>query len=211
GAGGGGGVLMASRRVTRPQLGESVHEGTISRWLVKPGDRVVEFEPMLEVDTDKVNAEVPAPVTGILREILAREGETVAAGAEIAVVELQGDAEAPATVELRPEDARPVQPAAVAPPTPSTAAPVVSKAGGEQRYRPGVLRRGEEGGVALGQVGGPGLGGRVTKRAVRQFVEAHRGGAAAAAPASPARPPTPAPTARPSPPAAPVPPPPVRP
>src|SRR5690242_10207306 len=74
-------------RVTMPQLGESVHEGTISKWLVKPGDRVVEFEPMLEVDTDKVNAEVPAPVSGILREILAKEGETVQAGAEIAVVE----------------------------------------------------------------------------------------------------------------------------
>src|SRR6266568_2178021 len=70
-----------------PQLGESVHEGTISKWLVKPGDKVVEFEPMLEVDTDKVNAEVPAPVSGILREILAKEGDTVQAGAEIAVVE----------------------------------------------------------------------------------------------------------------------------
>ncbi|MFI5284145.1 MAG: biotin/lipoyl-containing protein, partial [Candidatus Dormibacterales bacterium] len=75
-------------RVVMPQLGESVHEGTISRWLVKPGDRVVEFEPMLEVDTDKVSAEVPAPVSGVLREILAREGQTVQAGAEIAVVEL---------------------------------------------------------------------------------------------------------------------------
>jgi 2-oxoisovalerate dehydrogenase E2 component (dihydrolipoyl transacylase) len=74
-------------RVVMPQLGESVHEGTISKWLVKPGDKVVEFEPMLEVDTDKVNAEVPAPVSGILREILAKEGETVQAGAEIAVVE----------------------------------------------------------------------------------------------------------------------------
>ena len=64
-----------------PQLGESVHEGTISKWLVKPGDRVVEFEPMLEVDTDKVSAEVPAPVTGVLKEILAKEGQTVQAGA----------------------------------------------------------------------------------------------------------------------------------
>jgi 2-oxoisovalerate dehydrogenase E2 component (dihydrolipoyl transacylase) len=79
-------------RVVMPQLGESVHEGTISRWLVKVGDKVVEFEPMLEVDTDKVNAEVPAPVTGILREILAKEGETVQAGAEIAVVEVGADA-----------------------------------------------------------------------------------------------------------------------
>src|SRR5438552_2232614 len=91
-------------RVVMPQLGESVHEGTISRWLVQPGDQLVEFEPMLEVDTDKVNAEVPAPVTGKLKEILAKEGETVKAGAEIAVVEVDG--EAPATVELKAEDAK---------------------------------------------------------------------------------------------------------
>jgi 2-oxoisovalerate dehydrogenase E2 component (dihydrolipoyl transacylase) len=83
--------MAKTTRVVMPQLGESVHEGTISKWLVKPGDKVVEFEPMLEVDTDKVNAEVPAPVTGILREILAKEGETVQAGAEIAVVELSSD------------------------------------------------------------------------------------------------------------------------
>jgi 2-oxoisovalerate dehydrogenase E2 component (dihydrolipoyl transacylase) len=82
------------KRVVMPQLGESVHEGTISKWLVKPGDKVVEFEPMLEVDTDKVSAEVPAPVTGILKEILAKEGETVQAGAEIAVVEIGGDSAA---------------------------------------------------------------------------------------------------------------------
>ena len=85
-----------TKRVVMPQLGESVHEGTISQWLVKPGDKVVEFEPMLEVDTDKVSAEVPAPVTGILREILAKEGQTVQAGAEIAVVEVGGDGEAAA-------------------------------------------------------------------------------------------------------------------
>ena len=97
-----------------PQLGESVHEGTISKWLVKPGDKVVEFEPMLEVDTDKVNAEVPAPVTGILREILAKEGETVQAGAEIAVVEVGSDGK---------ESATPEAPA----PAPATAAPKVSE------------------------------------------------------------------------------------
>src|SRR5215472_3453263 len=94
-------------RVIMPQLGESVHEGTISRWLVKPGDRVEEFEPMLEVDTDKVNAEVPAPVTGTLKEILAQEGETVSAGAEIAVVEVEGDGEVAERTELRADDARP--------------------------------------------------------------------------------------------------------
>src|SRR6266568_5035292 len=86
--------MATTTRVVMPQLGESVHEGTISKWLVKPGDKVVEFEPMLEVDTDKVSAEVPAPVTGILKEILAKEGQTVQAGSEIAVVELAAAGEA---------------------------------------------------------------------------------------------------------------------
>ena len=96
-----------------PQLGESVHEGTISKWLVQPGDKVIEFEPMLEVDTDKVSAEVPAPVTGILREILAKEGQTVQAGAEIAVVEVDGDASAttgPETTAPAPVRAAPKTP-----------------------------------------------------------------------------------------------------
>src|ERR1700687_6233945 len=108
GSAGPGGVLMAkTTRVVMPQLGESVHEGTISKWLVKVGDKVVEFEPMLEVDTDKVNAEVPAPVTGILREILAKEGETVQAGAEIAVVEVGGNgADAPEGIPSPPSGER---------------------------------------------------------------------------------------------------------
>src|SRR5437660_12004681 len=113
------GFLMANTtRVVMPQLGESVHEGTISKWLVKPGDKVVEFEPMLEVDTDKVSAEVPAPVSGILREILAKEGETVQAGAEIAVVETgDGAATAPAPVPTPRERVgeRAVEEVAIAP------------------------------------------------------------------------------------------------
>ena len=206
---------MASTRVTMPQLGESVHEGTISRWLVKPGDQVVEFEPMLEVDTDKVNAEVPAPVTGVLKEILAKEGETVSAGAEIAVVELDGDVEAPATVELRAEDARPIEDRTAAAPqaAPVAAAPAppaapAARDGGEHRYSPGVLLLAEETGVDLLQVHGTGLGGRVTKRDVRQYVEAKSASAAPAArprPAAPAAPSAPAaPPAGPAAPAAPV-------
>jgi 2-oxoisovalerate dehydrogenase E2 component (dihydrolipoyl transacylase) len=108
-----------TKRVVMPQLGESVHEGTISKWLVKPGDKVVEFEPMLEVDTDKVSAEVPAPVTGILKEILAKEGETVQAGAEIAVVEVGGDGAAP---EPEPEP-EPESKAAAPAAEPKAAAP----------------------------------------------------------------------------------------
>ena len=74
-------------KVTMPQLGESVAEGTIGKWLKQPGDHVDKYEPLVEVITDKVNAEVPSPFEGILREILAEEGATVPNNAEIAVIE----------------------------------------------------------------------------------------------------------------------------
>jgi 2-oxoisovalerate dehydrogenase E2 component (dihydrolipoyl transacylase) len=138
--------MAKTTRVVMPQLGESVHEGTISKWLVKPGDKVVEFEPMLEVDTDKVSAEVPSPVSGILREILAQEGQTVQAGAEIAVVEVGADGEVASAPEAVPSPLRgegqgegraqpkpsaaktetasqPVAPAAPAAPSPAPGAP----------------------------------------------------------------------------------------
>ena len=88
-------------KVTMPQLGESVAEGTIGRWLKQPGDTVAKYEPLLEVITDKVNAEVPSPFAGVLKEILAEEGAVVPNDAEIAVIEtedeaLAGGTEAPA-------------------------------------------------------------------------------------------------------------------
>ncbi|HEY8864941.1 MAG TPA: dihydrolipoamide acetyltransferase family protein [Candidatus Dormibacteraeota bacterium] len=140
--------MAKTTRVVMPQLGESVHEGTISKWLVKVGDKVVEFEPMLEVDTDKVNAEVPAPVTGILREILAKEGETVQAGAEIAVVEVgtngsdASDGKATATPEApAPAPAVAAQKPAATPeaPAPEAAAEAVpSPPSGERVSERGV-------------------------------------------------------------------------
>jgi pyruvate/2-oxoglutarate dehydrogenase complex dihydrolipoamide acyltransferase (E2) component len=88
-------------KVTMPQLGESVAEGTIGRWLKQPGDTVEKYEPLLEVITDKVNAEVPSPFAGVLKEILVQEGDTVPNNAEIAVIETAddgaGQAEAAAT------------------------------------------------------------------------------------------------------------------
>src|SRR5438046_8252751 len=86
-------------KVTMPQLGESVAEGTIGKWLKQPGDHVDKYEPLLEVITDKVNAEVPSPFEGTLREILAEEGATVPNNAEIAVIETADDgaADAPAS------------------------------------------------------------------------------------------------------------------
>src|SRR3954462_15611989 len=79
-------------KVTMPQLGESVAEGTIGKWLKKPGDAVAKYEPLLEVITDKVNAEVPSPFEGVLREILVEEGATVPNNAEIAVIETADEA-----------------------------------------------------------------------------------------------------------------------
>ena len=168
-------------RVVMPQLGESVHEGTISKWLVKPGDKVVEFEPMLEVDTDKVNAEVPAPVSGILREILAKEGETVQAGAEIAVVETRdGTAEgvlptrgevAPKAPEgLEPKPVRRPDTKAAQPPAPPPAAPAPPPdGGGEHRFSPGVQMAASELNVDLSRVTGTGLGGPVTRKDVQDY------------------------------------------
>jgi 2-oxoisovalerate dehydrogenase E2 component (dihydrolipoyl transacylase) len=95
-------------KVTMPQLGESVAEGTIGRWLKQPGDTVAKYEPLLEVITDKVNAEVPSPFAGVLKEILAEEGATVPNDAEIAIIEtedeaLAGGTGAPAPVALEKE------------------------------------------------------------------------------------------------------------
>ena len=78
-------------KVTMPQLGESVAEGTIGKWLKQPGDHVAKYEPLLEVITDKVNAEVPSPFEGVLKEILAEEGATVPNNAEIAIIETADD------------------------------------------------------------------------------------------------------------------------
>jgi 2-oxoisovalerate dehydrogenase E2 component (dihydrolipoyl transacylase) len=196
---------MSVTRVTMPQLGESVHEGTISKWLVKPGDKVVEFEPMLEVDTDKVSAEVPAPVTGVLKEIIAKEGETVQAGAEIAVVEVDGDGAGPSPpsaekpkpepkAKAEPEPEREPAPKAAPAPAPSPTPKPSPEGKGtqpeiEHRYSPAVTMLADEKGVDLGQVSGTGIGGRVTKRDVRQFLES---GAKPAAPARPSPGPSPA-------------------
>src|SRR6185369_2127514 len=85
-------------KVQMPQLGESVAEGTIGKWLKKPGDHVAKYEPIVEVITDKVNAEVPSPYEGTLTEILVQEGDTVPNNTEIAVIEAAGEgAQAEAT------------------------------------------------------------------------------------------------------------------
>ena len=181
--------MANTTRVVMPQLGESVHEGTISKWLVKPGDKVVEFEPMLEVDTDKVSAEVPAPVTGVLKEILAKEGQTVQAGAEIAVVEVGGDGKVTATPEA-PAPSPKASSRGSAAGTPADAAPIsVEKhatveatelEGGEHRYSPAVQMLASELKVDLSQIPGTGLGGRITKKDVQEFATRAKSAPAAA-------------------------------
>jgi 2-oxoisovalerate dehydrogenase E2 component (dihydrolipoyl transacylase) len=186
-------------RVVMPQLGESVHEGTISKWLVKPGDKITEFEPMLEVDTDKVNAEVPAPVSGILREILAKEGETVQAGAEIAVVET-GDGTVTATPEApapapktEPEKPRPAAEAPQAAPKaaqqPQPQPDARKDETGEHRYSPGVQMAASELKVDLSKITGTGLGGRVTRKDVQEYAAKAKSAAPSAPPPTePAKP-----------------------
>jgi 2-oxoisovalerate dehydrogenase E2 component (dihydrolipoyl transacylase) len=178
-------------RVTMPQLGESVHEGTISKWLVKPGDKLVEFEPMMEVETDKVATEVPSPVTGILKEILAADGTTVPSGGEIAVVELEGANGASAPQAAAPAPAPEPEPTAEAKSQP---APEGDRSEtGEHRYSPAVRMLAEEKHVDLNAITGSGLGGRVTKKDVeaaaagRATAPAEQA-AAATAPAAPAQP-----------------------
>src|SRR5688500_17025899 len=135
-----------------PQLGESVAEGTIGKWLKKPGDAVAKYEPLLEVITDKVNAEVPSPYAGILGEILVEEGATVPNNADIAVIETADEAAAsggtpPAPVALEKEAAPSeadsggpaveVRAPATAAPTPvAEAAPVAPQKGAEPESAP---------------------------------------------------------------------------
>src|SRR5260221_10526145 len=98
--------------MTRPKLGESVAEGTIGKWLKKPGDHVDKYEPLLEVITDKVNAEVPSPYEGVLKEILVEEGATVPNNAEIAVIEEAGAGAAAETAPAPAQDTAAAQAAA---------------------------------------------------------------------------------------------------
>ncbi len=192
-------------KVTMPQLGESVAEGTIGKWLKQPGDHVDKYEPLVEVITDKVNAEVPSPFEGILREILAEEGATVPNNAEIAVIETASDG-----AEIAPA-ATPAAPTASAPaptPTPSPAptptstlspapTPAPAAADPDARMTPAVRRLLREHDLAAAQVVGTGGGGRITREDVLKVVEAIRTGSMApGAPASAAAPqarPTPAP------------------
>jgi pyruvate dehydrogenase E2 component (dihydrolipoamide acetyltransferase) len=193
--------------VIMPQMGESIFEGTITRWLKKPGDRVERDEPLFEISTDKVDAEIPAPSAGVLREIKVTEGQTVPIQTVVAVIDAAGasvaaaPAPAPAPAAQKPGAPK----VAAAPPSPATpapapaaasapAAPSPAKAGGNgQKIRssPLVRKIAKEHNVDLSSMEGSGAGGRISKKDILAAVES--GGAKpAAAPASSSAPFSPA-------------------
>jgi 2-oxoisovalerate dehydrogenase E2 component (dihydrolipoyl transacylase) len=161
---------MAS--VKMPQLGESITEGTIAKWLKQPGDQVKKYEGLVEVITDKVNAEVPSPMAGVLKEIKVKEGTTVTVGTEIAVIEESVPATAAATKQA------PTAPAPAAAVTQDSPSPTLGEGrggGSESRTRlsPAVRALIEEHRISdaeLSRIEGSGIGGRISKKDVEDFV-----------------------------------------
>jgi pyruvate dehydrogenase E2 component (dihydrolipoamide acetyltransferase) len=179
--------------IVMPQMGESIVEGTITKWLKKPGDKIQRDEPLFEISTDKVDAEIPAPASGVLQEIKVTEGTTVQVNTVVGTISADGDGAAvkpapekkAAPSATKPQTPAPAPqadgaPAAAAPPP---AAPAPKHDEDEHaRSSPLVRKIARENNVDLSQVEGTGLGGRITKQDIQAFIEA--GGASAQASAS---------------------------
>jgi 2-oxoglutarate dehydrogenase E2 component (dihydrolipoamide succinyltransferase) len=193
--------------VIMPQMGESVAEGTITKWLRKVGEPIGRDEPLFEISTDKVDAEIPSPAAGILSQILVKENETVAVNTVVAVIDGEGAALAAPAAEGEEEvPAPPAAPAAAIPPEPAATASIPTAAGGpsastapaEVRSSPLVRRIAHDYQVDLTQVRGTGLGGRISKKDILAYVEQRRSAAAgrvAAASMPSVQPPSPPPAA----------------
>jgi pyruvate dehydrogenase E2 component (dihydrolipoamide acetyltransferase) len=212
---------MARVEVPMPQMGESIAEGTVSVWLKKVGDRVERDEPIMEISTDKVDAEIPSPVAGVLAEVVVSEGQTVEVGTVVAFIETEAGAAAAAapsapTVDTGandhiqvPEDPPVTTRAAAAPAETGAGVPVAAASGSaaagaplgdgphtlEERLRtkstPLVRKIAAEHNVAVHQVPGTGRNGRVTKDDILKYVETQK-----AAPAVAGAPSAPTPPAR---------------
>ena len=185
---------MARVDVLMPQMGESIAEGTLSKWLKKVGDPVKRDEPLFEISTDKVDAEIPAPAAGVLAEIKVQEGQTVPVQTLVAILETEKGAAAPAPTKPEPPKAAEPKPPAPKPeppaPRPEAPAPARSGDGGgvqtaEQRLRtkstPLVRKIAAEHRVDISRIPGSGYAGRVTKQDILGYIER----APAAAPAIP--------------------------
>ena len=149
--------------IVMPQMGESIAEGTIVRWIKKVGDQVERDEPLFEITTDKVDAEIPSPAAGVLSEITVKEGETVAVNTVVGTIGQAGETPAP------PVDAP-------APATPARSPRAASRPaqrptnGRQQRSSPLVRRIARDHNVDIGQISGSGIGGRVTKHDILEFL-----------------------------------------
>src|SRR5882757_4149063 len=184
--------------IVMPQMGESIFEGTITKWLKKPGDQVERDEPLFEISTDKVDAEIPSPSAGVLKEIKVGEGQTVPIQTIVGVIDAAGSAVvASATAPGKPAVPAPAPAktpvaAAPAPAAPRPAAPAPAAApvapgpasSGSTSERihssPLVRRMAKEHGIDLSVVEGTGAGGRISKQDIEALIAA--GGAPAAAP-----------------------------
>lgn len=160
-------------RVVMPQLGESVVEGTITKWLVKEGDTVTKDQPIVEVATDKADSEVPAPASGVISKISAAEGSTVPTNSEIALIESGASASAPApsAAKSAPEASKPVAASA----QPASVSNEAAAAGGP--LSPAVKKAARELGVDVSQVPGTGERGRVTKQDIERAATSRPAGA----------------------------------
>ncbi|WP_040286565.1 dihydrolipoamide acetyltransferase family protein [Sporosarcina koreensis] len=161
---------MAIESIKMPQLGESVTEGTIEKWLVKPGDHVEKYDSLAEVNTDKVTAEVPSSFSGIIKEIITEEGQTVAVGEVVCTIETEGGAQAdePAAVPAAEEPASEMP--AAGSQKPST--PLKKEKGSASgRYSPAVLRLSQEHDIDLSLVDGSGRDGRITRKDIQAIID----------------------------------------
>ena len=181
--------------VVMPQMGESIFEGTITKWLKKVGDTVERDEPLFEISTDKVDAEIPSPAAGILTAIQVPEGATVEINTVVAVIGGSGaetSAAAPAAPVAAEKKPAATQPASAAPAaTPATAQAIAGTTGERQRSSPLVRRIAKENNLDLSQVPGTGAGGRITKDDALAYIGQRgksSGPAATAPPASAAVP-----------------------
>ena len=181
--------------IVMPQMGESIFEGTITKWLKKPGDKVERDEPLFEISTDKVDAEIPSPSAGVLKEIKVGEGQTVPIQTIVGVIDAAGSA-APAAAPA--PAAKPSAPAPAA--APVAAALVSSGSTGERIHSSPLVRRmAKEHGIDLSTIEGTGAGGRISKQDIEAVI-ASVGAPAGAAPGYSA----PATSSRPAPPPAPA-------
>jgi pyruvate dehydrogenase E2 component (dihydrolipoamide acetyltransferase) len=180
--------------VIMPQMGESIFEGTITKWLKKAGDKIERDEPLFEISTDKVDAEIPSPSAGVLKEIKVNEGQTVPIQTVVAVIDVDGaGAASAAPAASAPAKATQPAPAAAKPAAPSVPAPAGKSAapapppaapsGEKVRSSPLVRKIARENNINVAQVPGTGAGGRVSKHDILNAVE---GGAGAARSAQPA-------------------------